>query len=242
MDGTLLSGWPSLRLDRVRLCPVTETGSFGFLDPADILRQSHMISDFSHGKIHLDGVGISQLSRDSEDDVMYYVNRYAHLALIPLVIHPYPCRFVDRDMAMRYLPGLGVGHTYAHSTVINPHDSSPGGTSNAGLEQDGVGNGGDGENEGSGTAARNFEARGENPEGGAELGANGGGEAEEVEEGSGGGDGGSEGGSAGRDEDDEDEDEQGFDDGDDYVDDEDDYTEDEGISSEGEESQDSSEY
>lgn len=32
-------------------------------------------------------------------------------------------RFVDRDMAMRYILGLGVGHTYAHSTSTNLQDS-----------------------------------------------------------------------------------------------------------------------
>lgn len=33
-----------------------------------------------------------------------------------------PHRFVDRDMIMRYLPGLGVGHTYAHK--ITSHSSN----------------------------------------------------------------------------------------------------------------------
>lgn len=75
MDDTIVGGWSSLRLDRVRLRPITETGSFGFLDPADILRGSHMISAFSFDKPNKNGTGLSGLSTNVLDNILYYVNR-----------------------------------------------------------------------------------------------------------------------------------------------------------------------
>lgn len=39
-------------------------------------------------------------------------------------------------MAMRYLPGLGVGHTYAHEMAINSHDNTLDGTNGGGIGLD----------------------------------------------------------------------------------------------------------
>lgn len=138
MDDTVLGGWSNLKLDRIRLRPVTEPRSFGFLDPADILRGSHLISAFSQRNLHINGIGGSRLARDDMDYDMYYVNRCAcQHYIVSLIIYPCPScyRFVDRDMTMRYLPGLGVGHTYAHN-------SSPDGILDGSI-QDGVGESGE---------------------------------------------------------------------------------------------------
>lgn len=51
-------------------------------------------------------------------------------------LHIFCYRFVDRDMTMRYLVGLGVGHTYAHTNTIHP-GSIPEGT----PDQDDIDNG-----------------------------------------------------------------------------------------------------
>lgn len=49
-------------------------------------------------------------------------------------------RFVDRDMSMRYLLGLGVGHTYAHTNI---HGRDLGGIPEEVPDQNDVGNGSD---------------------------------------------------------------------------------------------------
>jgi len=73
---TLNTGWGARKLDRVRFPPVTSDGAFGFVDPSDVLRCCHIIPAFSHGKVHVDGRGLSRCARDSSDWVAYYVNRW----------------------------------------------------------------------------------------------------------------------------------------------------------------------
>lgn len=69
-------GWASSRLDRLFFPPMAEEGSFGFVDPALVLRACHLIPAFSLGKRYSDGVGLSPISGDSNDWKFYYVNRY----------------------------------------------------------------------------------------------------------------------------------------------------------------------
>lgn len=67
--------WKDYRLDSVRFPPTAMPGVFGFVDPSDILRCSHIIPTFSKGKVHSDGVGLSHLARDHKDWSRYFVNR-----------------------------------------------------------------------------------------------------------------------------------------------------------------------
>ncbi|KJA13829.1 hypothetical protein HYPSUDRAFT_99722, partial [Hypholoma sublateritium FD-334 SS-4] len=91
-----LSEWASLRLNRLSFPSMAFKDSFGFLDPSLVLRGCHLIPMFSSGKRHPSGTGFSGMAKDGNDWRGYYVNRFA-----------------DRDMAMRYHWGLGIGHTYS---------------------------------------------------------------------------------------------------------------------------------
>ncbi|KJA27429.1 hypothetical protein HYPSUDRAFT_130944 [Hypholoma sublateritium FD-334 SS-4] len=95
------SDWASLRLNSLYFPTMTGQHSFGFLDPSVVLRSCHLIPAYSLGKRHPDGTGFSGMSRDGNDWKSYYANRFA-----------------DRDMAMRYHWGLGIGHTYSHKQNI----------------------------------------------------------------------------------------------------------------------------
>jgi hypothetical protein len=66
---------PSGILDCVQFPPMARDESFGFLDPADILRGSHLIPRFSRGQLHSDGIGVSFWAQDVKDWNIYCVNR-----------------------------------------------------------------------------------------------------------------------------------------------------------------------
>lgn len=79
------------RLPRVSFVPQSSPGVFGFLDPADVIRACHLIPAYHLG--HTFSFLEPSLARDNEGDwYAYYVGR-----------------FVDRDMAMRFV-GLGIGY------------------------------------------------------------------------------------------------------------------------------------
>lgn len=82
-------GWDSLRLNRLSFPPMAESGSFGFVDPALILRGCHLIPAFSSGKRYLDGIGLSKISKDSGDWKFYYVNRYNCLIILQVQVLSY---------------------------------------------------------------------------------------------------------------------------------------------------------
>ncbi|KAG0694659.1 hypothetical protein DFH29DRAFT_1006136 [Suillus ampliporus] len=86
-------------LDRVCFPPMAESDTFGFVDPDDVLRSCHIIPHFAQGLWHSDGRGVSHCAQDKLDWRFYYINR-----------------FIDHDMFMRYHWGLGVGHTYTHTS------------------------------------------------------------------------------------------------------------------------------
>lgn len=108
-------GWVSSTLDRLRFPPMANEGAFGFLDPADVVRGTHIMPAFASGKRYegvvkgrvapaftsgnriVEGKGISPCAKDTGDWRSYYVGR-----------------FVDRDMVMRYHWGLAIGHVYTH--------------------------------------------------------------------------------------------------------------------------------
>lgn len=70
-----LSGWNNSRLDRLCFPPVAHHDAFGFVDPSDVLRGSHVIPRFSLGLRHNNEGGISYSGKDFEDWWEYYVNR-----------------------------------------------------------------------------------------------------------------------------------------------------------------------
>lgn len=75
----LTVGWTVQRLDRVRFPSMAQEDSFGFIDPADVLRGCHMMASFVRGKVHSDGIGISHHAKDSNDWRAYYVGRYVNI-------------------------------------------------------------------------------------------------------------------------------------------------------------------
>jgi hypothetical protein len=70
------SGWDVCRLDRLSFPPMAGEDAFGFLDPSDVLRGSHIIQAFALQKRHPDAIGLSRCAQDSGDWNAYYVNRY----------------------------------------------------------------------------------------------------------------------------------------------------------------------
>ena len=74
-DGARSVRWKDLRLDSVRFPSLASEGSFGFIDPRDVLRGCHMIPAFARRKSHSDEVSISRCARDGKDWNHYYVNR-----------------------------------------------------------------------------------------------------------------------------------------------------------------------
>ncbi|KJA12874.1 hypothetical protein HYPSUDRAFT_125060, partial [Hypholoma sublateritium FD-334 SS-4] len=96
LDPTQARG-SALRLDRVSFPPIAGKDAFSFLDPSLVLRGCHLIPAYSLKRRNLEGIQLSELSKDKNDWKSYYVNRFA-----------------DRDMAVRYHWGLGIGHIYSH--------------------------------------------------------------------------------------------------------------------------------
>lgn len=69
------NGWAKMRLDRLEFPPMNDEESFGFVDPAHVLRGCHLIPAFAAHMRNADSVGISECARDSQDWRRYYVNR-----------------------------------------------------------------------------------------------------------------------------------------------------------------------
>jgi len=69
------SGWARSTLDRLRFPPMANEHSFGFLDPADVIRAGYIVPAFATGRRYADGKGLSPCARDSSDWHSYYVNR-----------------------------------------------------------------------------------------------------------------------------------------------------------------------
>src|SRR5262245_49781074 len=67
--------WEDLKLDSIRFPPMAMSGSFGFVDPKDVLRGCHIIPTFAKRKVHKDEVALSRLAGDAHDWSCYYVDR-----------------------------------------------------------------------------------------------------------------------------------------------------------------------
>jgi hypothetical protein len=68
--------WEDCKLDSVVFLPLADEDAFGFLDPMDVLRASHIVPTFSLRRIHADTISMSTCARDSHDWKQYRVNRY----------------------------------------------------------------------------------------------------------------------------------------------------------------------
>ena len=93
--------WSSKRLDRVTLKPLTDGASWGFVDPADIIRAAHIIPRFSLGttvdewnrlvaqkvknKRPLPTKIFSKLAHEDKDWSEYYVNRCVSIMMGPIL-------------------------------------------------------------------------------------------------------------------------------------------------------------
>lgn len=76
----IAGGWKNSALSRLRFPPMADAGSFGFLDPADVLRAAHIVPAFAAGlRYSEDDDGMSPHSRDAGDWNSYYVMRYVCL-------------------------------------------------------------------------------------------------------------------------------------------------------------------
>lgn len=72
---TVSTGWEAQKLHRLRFPPMADDAAFGFVDPSDVMRSSHIIPSFAKGRLHSDNKGLSRCARDSLDWVTYYVNQ-----------------------------------------------------------------------------------------------------------------------------------------------------------------------
>ena len=71
-----LNGLAGYCLDTVKFLPMARGDAFGFIDPVDVLRGSHLPPAFRRGKVHSDGKGLSKCAGDARDWKVYYVNRF----------------------------------------------------------------------------------------------------------------------------------------------------------------------
>ena len=119
-------------LDAVKFLPMAGGDAFGFIDPIDVLRGSHLPPAFRQGRVHPDAKGFSKCAGDARDWKIYYVNRcvqrsdlrYAQAA--KLTNDYRKCSFLDCDMLMRYHWGLAVGHQYTCNLNSTAESTSTG--------------------------------------------------------------------------------------------------------------------
>lgn len=78
IDETQRAGWKSKRLWRIKPVPALEDEAFGFLDPEDVIRGSHLIPGFDVGhRIHSSSDPASVWDPESTSDwKTYYVNQW----------------------------------------------------------------------------------------------------------------------------------------------------------------------
>ena len=77
IDETHRAGWKSKRLYRITFVPALDGGAFGFLDPDDVVRRSHLLPGFNLGhRTHSPSDPASVWDPDAESDwKTYYVNQ-----------------------------------------------------------------------------------------------------------------------------------------------------------------------
>jgi hypothetical protein len=75
------NSWDENQLDPLFFPPMATDGAFGFVDPTNVLRASHIIPAFASGRIHADLVSLSKCAGDSHDWKRYVVNRYVRVPM-----------------------------------------------------------------------------------------------------------------------------------------------------------------
>ncbi|KAF7363034.1 hypothetical protein MVEN_00655200 [Mycena venus] len=108
------SGIRRARLPKVGFVPETDPYAFGFLDPAQVIRGSHLIPVFQGGRTNdllaTEEITAARRLWETEDWANYYVDMYVRYYFTWIVhTYPVPVSFADRDIFMRYLGG-GIGH------------------------------------------------------------------------------------------------------------------------------------
>lgn len=77
-DMSVHGGPTTRRLHRVGFVPATDPSAFGFLDPSQVVRGSHLIPAYAHGRTSdlLRGPSLARPEGEPNDWEYYYVNQY----------------------------------------------------------------------------------------------------------------------------------------------------------------------
>ena len=67
--------WANLKLNSLSFLPINSEDTFGFIDPANVLRGSHILPWFHGERVHADQWGLSRLANDKHDWCQYRVNQ-----------------------------------------------------------------------------------------------------------------------------------------------------------------------
>ena len=71
-DSNYATGWDARRLPRVGFLPPDMPGSFGLLDPVEVIWGIHMIPMFAHGHVDELGKSIARRPQDEDEDWRYF--------------------------------------------------------------------------------------------------------------------------------------------------------------------------
>lgn len=76
-DMTIRGGPATRRLHRLGFVPETDPNAFGFLDPSQVIRASHLIPAYAHGRRSdlLRGPSLARADGELDDWEFYYVNQ-----------------------------------------------------------------------------------------------------------------------------------------------------------------------
>jgi hypothetical protein len=74
-DEPVQKGWMRRRLDCLQFPQIDHPEAFGFVDPAHVIRGSHLIPGFAMGRRYADRAGLSNCAHDVKDWHCYYVDR-----------------------------------------------------------------------------------------------------------------------------------------------------------------------
>ncbi|KAE9392737.1 hypothetical protein BT96DRAFT_799669, partial [Gymnopus androsaceus JB14] len=97
LDTTHWGGFKQKRLHRVEFIPDSNPNAYGFLNPDEVIRESHLIPAFAYGRSSA-AHDLTEWEDEDEDDDTDIDWRYHYMNIFP-----------DRDMYMRYAGG-GPGH------------------------------------------------------------------------------------------------------------------------------------
>jgi hypothetical protein len=81
------SGWKAKRLDRLGFIDSADPAAFGFLNPAEVIRASHIVPAFRYGcTSDLLPKSIARRPEDNDQDYIYY---YVNWQVILFLFHTY---------------------------------------------------------------------------------------------------------------------------------------------------------